>query len=278
MSSIIWLASYPKSGNTWVRAFLQNYLDASDGPANINELERYFADESKPNWYLPFVDKPLTDLDMAEICALRGNVHKAIAASRPGSILVKTHNFLGEYNGLPLHEMSVTAGGVYIVRNPLDVLLSLADHFGLSIDEAIEFMNSETTGSPTDEANVASVLSSWSVHVKSWADGGGDATCVLRYEDLLAKPAKAFKSLVSFLGLKSNPKLLRQAIRFSSFSELRKQEKQKGFVEKSPNSSRFFRAGKKDQWRSRLTREQAGKIVDGHREVMQRFRYVPSGY
>ncbi len=278
MSSIVWLASYPKSGNTWVRAFLQNYLDASDRPSDINKLDKYFADESKPNWYKPLVDKPLTDLDLAQICALRPAVHKTIAATRQGSIIVKTHNFLGEYNGLPLHDMSVTAGGVYIVRNPLDVVLSLADHFGLSVDEAILFMNSETTGSPTDEANVASVLSSWSVHVRSWVDGGGDATCVLRYEDLLAKPAKAFKSLVGFLGFKPNSALLRQAIRFSSFSELRKQENQRGFVERSPNSNRFFRTGRQNQWRNQLTREQVGTLVDEHREVMRRFRYIPPGY
>ncbi|MDH3805193.1 MAG: sulfotransferase domain-containing protein, partial [Gammaproteobacteria bacterium] len=218
------------------------------------------------------------ELDLAQICALRPKVQKNIAASRPGSVFVKTHNFLGAYDGMPLHEMSVTAGAVYVVRNPLDVVLSLADHFGLTVDDAILFMNNETTGSPTDEANVASVLSSWSAHVRSWTEGGEDATCVLRYEDLLIKPAKGFRSLVSFLGLNPDPALLRRAIRFSSFPEMRKQEQAQGFIERSPNSRRFFRAGRKDQWRTGLSREQIGLIVDAHREQMQHFKYVPPGY
>lgn len=275
MSSIIWLASYPKSGNTWVRAFLQNYLDASDTPSDINALDRYFADESKPNWYAPHASAPLAETDTAGICALRPLVQRDIAASRPGSIIVKTHNLLGDFNGLPLHEMSVTAGAIYVLRNPLDVVISLADHFGLSVDAAIEFLNSETTGTPSDEANVASVLGSWSMHVRSWVEGGGEATTVLRYEDLLAKPLKTFRKLAHFLGLKRDDALLRRAVRFSSFGELRKQEQKRGFIERSPNSSNFFRAGRKDQWRSVLSEDQVDRIVAAHGEVMGRFGYLP---
>jgi hypothetical protein len=83
---------------------------------------------------------------------------------------------------------------------------------------------------------------------------------------------------VSFLKLKRNPELLRRAIRFSSFPELRQQEQQRGFIERSPNSRLFFRAGCEGQWRTTLNREQIGSIVDAHRGTMQRFRYVPAGY
>ena len=278
MSSIIWLASYPKSGNTWVRAFLQNYLDATDGPSDINALDKYFADESKPNWYIAHARAPLTELNTAQVCELRPQVHRDIAASRAGSILVKTHNYLGAFNWLPLHEMSVTACAVYIVRNPLDTVLSLADHFGLTIDTAIEFLNSDTAGSPTDEANVAGVLASWSTHVASWVDGGGDATHVLRYEDLLDKPAERFRELVGFLGLKHDDAIFRQAIRFSSFGELRKQEERRGFIERSPNSRYFFRRGCKDQWRTELSGKHIAQIVAVHREQMRRFDYLPPTY
>ena len=277
MSSIIWMASYPKSGNTWVRAFLQNYLADTDQPADINALDKYFADESKPNWYQPLVDGPLDDLSLKQVCELRPAVQKNIAESRAGSVFVKTHNILGAYNDLPLHEMSVTAGAVYVVRNPLDVVLSLADHFGLSIDDAIEFMNSTMTGSPTDEANVASVLSSWSDHVTSWT-ASSDSICVLRYEDLLAKPEKGFNDLVKFLGLTRDRRRLKRAIRFCSFAELRKQEKRQGFIERSPNSRRFFRSGKKNQWRTELNQDQIAKVIEAHRGEMQRFKYLPPGY
>ena len=116
------------------------------------------------------------------------------------------------------------------------------------------------------------------MHVQSWTDGGGDPPCVLRYEDLLAKPTRGFRQLVGFLGLRPDPALLRRAIRFSSFPSLRQQEQRQGFRERSPNSKRFFRAGRKGQWRTGLTRDQVGALVDAHREQMERFRYVPKGY
>ena len=277
MSSIIWMASYPKSGNTWVRAFIQNFLDATDCPADINHLDKYFADESKPNWYQPLVQGSLADLSLKQICELRPTVQKTIAASRAGSVFVKTHNILGAYNGLPLHEMSVTAGAVYIVRNPLDVVLSLADHFGLSIDDAIVFMGNEATGSPTDEANVGSVLSSWSDHVHSWTVSR-DSTCILRYEDLLARPEKEFNHLIQFLGFDRDRTRLKRAIQFCSFLEMRKQENRQGFIERSPHSRHFFRTGKENQWRTELSREQIGRITEEHRDEMRRFKYLPPGY
>ena len=278
MSSIVWLASYPKSGNTWVRAFLQNYLENSPEPADINALDKYFADDSKPYWYEPHADRPLGELSIREICELRCRVHRDIADSRSGSVIVKTHSYLGAYEDVPLHEMAVTAGAIYLVRNPLDVVLSLADHFGISVDEAIAFMNDPATGSPTDEANVASVLGSWSGHVESWTGEETDKLHVVRYEDLIDRPAKAFAGIVSFLKLGKDAPAIKRAMRFSSFQSLRSQESSKGFVEKSPESKRFFRAGRKNQWPGKLSRDQVGALVEAHREQMARFRYVPPGY
>lgn len=278
MSSIVWLASYPKSGNTWVRAFLQNYLDDGPRPADINALDSYFADESKPNWYAPYADRPLTELSLEEVCALRPRVHQDIAASRPGTLMVKTHNLLGAYDGIPLQDMSVTAGAVYVVRNPLDLVLSVADHFGLEADEAIIFINNEATGSPTDEANMASVLGSWSDHVASWTAGQGGNLHLMRYEDMLDKPAKAFAGLAAFLNLGREPARLKRALEFSSFRSLKAQEQEHGFVERSPNSRRFFRKGRKNQWRGVLSRDQVAAVVAAHREQMRRFKYLPPGF
>lgn len=278
MSSIAWLASYPKSGNTWVRAFLQNYISDSHEPADINALDRYFADESKPYWYSAHTDRPLTDLELGDICELREKVHIDIAASRQGTVIVKTHNLLSEYDGHPLHNMSVTAGAVYIVRNPLDVVLSLADHYGITIDDAIEFLNEENMGTPTDEANVASVLGSWTRHVATWTHDQSGNLRIIRYEDLLDKPGKTFGGIASFLGLGKDPVKIKQAIRFSSFDTLRRQESKSGFVERSPNSKRFFRSGKQNQWRTHLTRQQAETVIEANREQMRRFKYLPKGF
>jgi len=278
MGNIVWIASYPKSGNTWVRAFLQNYLADSGLPSDINRLNDFFANESNVSWYRPLVEGDLEKLSREDICRLRPQVHKRITSSRRGTVMVKTHNFLGAYEGLTLHSMSLTAGAVVVVRNPLDVVISVADHFGLPIDDAITFMGEDLTGTPIDENNVGSVLTSWSTHVESWTRDQTGATHVMRYEDLLDKPNKHFSKLLAFLGLERDPARLKRAIENSAFDKLKAQEKREGFIEKSPNSECFFRSGRKNQWQDVLNQEQVARITGDHRQMMQKFAYIPPGY
>jgi hypothetical protein len=100
----------------------------------------------------------------------------------------------------------------------------------------------------------------------------------MRYEDMLDDPVKAFRKLVSFLGLKRDPARLRKAIRFSSFDQLKSQEASRGFVEKHENAGLFFRRGRKNQWQDRLTDDQVRRIIDSHGEQMARFDYLPPGF
>ena len=277
MGNIVWLASYPKSGNTWLRAFLANLLyNEGKAPLDINELWKHFQAESKPDWYASYSGNvPPHELDTASACALRQQVHQEIALRAQGSVFVKSHNMHGEYLGHLLHNSAVTAGAIYIVRNPLDVVLSVADHFGLDIDGAIAFMSDELTGTPSNEENVAQVLGSWSSHVQGWSVPPHPSCLVLRYEDMLEKPVKAFGQVVNFLGLPGDPARLKRAIRQSSFEQLRKQEDRHGFLERSPTSKHFFRQGKQGGWRGKLSQEQVKAIVDRHGEQMRRFRYIP---
>ncbi len=277
MGNIVWLASYPKSGNTWMRAFIYNLLENPSRPGRISGLPGYFEEESKPRWYAPYAGEGGVDaLDFDQAMALRPQVHQDIANSRErGSIFTKTHNMFGHLQGIPLHNISVMAGAIYIVRNPLDVVLSVADHFGLSVDEAIAFMANEETGTPTNEENVAGFMGSWSTHVQSWTLQPHPAIVVVRYEDLQDKPLKAFGSVAKLLGLGKDKTRLRKAIQFSSFRELKQQELADGFVEKSPNSKHFFRKGIKNQWAEVLTEQQIAALVERHREQMQRFGYIP---
>lgn len=278
MGSLVWLASYPKSGNTWMRLFLENYFRNDRQPANINEAWRFCFDESKPNWYEPYAGgRPTPDLSPEEIAGIRPRAQRDIANSVPGTVFVKTHNFMGEFDGQPLHNLQVTAGGIYIIRNPLDVVLSVSDHFGLSVDGAIDFMGTDITASLNSETNVSQVLSSWSVNVASWTGSPHDSLLVLRYEDMLDKPGKAFTRVTGFLSEPRDSERVKRAVRFSSFKELRKQESSAGFIERSPNSERFFRKGRKNQWREGLTRDQVRRIVSEHGEQMERFKYVPPG-
>ena len=275
MGNIVWLASYPKSGNTWLRAFIANWLHDGERPQPIADLHRYALDEALPAWYADFVDGgDTTALDTAGITALRPRVHARIAELSAGSTFVKTHNMMGELGGVPLHNLAVTAGAIYVVRNPLDVALSVADHFGLSADDAIAFMGEERTGTLNDHLFVSQMLGSWSAHVGSWTAEEHPRYLVLRYEDMLEKPMKAFGRVLRHLNLAGDARRLKQATRHADFRSLRAQEGREGFAERSPHAQSFFRAGRAGQWRTQLTRAQVERVVARHGEQMARFGYL----
>jgi hypothetical protein len=113
------------------------------------------------------------------------------------------------------------------------------------------------------------------MHVDSWTTQKRPGLAVLRYEDMLADPVKAFGGLTSFLGLNPPRARLERAVERSSFKALRAQEDKKGFKEKSPHAQKFFREGRANQWRDLLTQSQVDKVVDTNKEMMQRFGYWP---
>lgn len=278
MGNILWLASYPKSGNTWLRAFLANLVANGPEPVPLGELPRYCEDEARPELFSALAGRPSSELELAEIAELRPRVHALIAARANGTRLVKTHNYAGSFDGHPLHNTSVTAGAVYVVRNPLDVSISMAHHFGISLDEAIERLANEQVATANDDLFVTQLLSSWSLHVKSWADLAGPRVVVLRYEDLLAQPAKQFARAARLLGLGQDRARIARAVRHSDFRRLASMERKHGFVEARDSASRFFRQGKMNQWRDVLSREQVGAVVAAQREQMARFGYLPPGF
>ncbi|MGO1119946.1 sulfotransferase domain-containing protein [Rhodovibrionaceae bacterium A322] len=278
MGALIWLASYPKSGNTWMRAFLHNMLRNPDKPIPINEIDRFTIGDANIGWYNRFTSKKGDELSLEDLAELRPKVHRAFTTAFPDSVFVKTHSYMGESCGTPLITMEVTAGAIYVVRNPLDVTISFADHFGLTIDKAIEAMSRPGGHSKPTESAVVEFINGWSQHVQSWTQIPNPALHVVRYEDMTNKPLQTFRKITKFLGVNPSDERISKAIRFSSFKELQKQEKETGFVERSENQKAFFRKGGTGGWRKKLTDEQVRKIVKLHREQMNRFGYIPKGF
>lgn len=278
MGNIVWLASYPKSGNTWIRAFLANLIANKSDPVPLDELARYCDDEARPELFSAVAGKPSADLSPGEIAEIRPRVHALIAANARGTRFVKTHNYNGALDGHPLHNAEVTAGAVYVVRNPLDVAVSMTHHFGLTVDEAIERLGNDEVATANDAMFVTQLLGSWSFHVRSWAGLASERILIVRYEDLLEKPAKHFAKVAKLVGMGQDRARIDRAIRHAGFGTLSSLEKKHGFVEASDKATRFFRTGRMNQWREVLGREQVQRIVDAHREQMARFGYVPNGY
>jgi hypothetical protein len=278
MAGIVWLASYPKSGNTWLRAFLHNFLRAPERSYDINRLTDLTAGESMTHLYRaqdPGLDAHFSDQRVRE---LRPLVHRAISEGSPDSVLVKTHNALvEEEGGYKLISLDLTAGAIYVVRNPLDVVISFSHHNRTTIDQMIDFMNSKSAATISNATNVYELYDTWSGHVASWTATPSPTLHVMRYEDMLANPQRSFAAVVKFLGIQAPRERIEKAIRLSSFQVLKEQERRQGFRERPVRMEAFFREGKAGQWKKVLTKEQVAAIVAAHREQMARFGYVPAG-
>ena len=279
MGKILWLASYPKSGNTWLRAFIHNLmrlaLPGKQGAVDINRMNELTTGDSLVQWFRHLDARPPLEWSRQDVARMRRGAQLAMVASTPQTVIAKTHNALLEIHGHPTINMDLTAGAIYVVRNPLDLVISLADHYGVDIDKAIEIMGDTNNGGLADGNIVFEIHSSWSMHVKSWTHNPHPGLRVVRYEDMLARPNHAFSGITQFLGLKPPPAAVERAVEQSSFKNLRAQEDARGFQEKSLKGSKFFRVGKSGQWKEKLTQAQIDKVVDGHREQMTRFGYYP---
>lgn len=275
---IIWLASYPKSGNTWFRAFLANLLNKSEKPADINELaggpiasSRQLFDEA--------TGLSSSDMTAGEIENLRPLVYEYIANEASETIFHKIHDaFTFTRNGRPLVPANATRGAFYFVRNPLDVAVSFAHHSNISFEASVHAMNNNDyafcSKSSRLHMQLRQKLLTWSNHYLSWIGQKEFPVLVIRYEDMKLSPFETFAKAVKFSGLSHSDDEIREAIRKSSFSELQKQEKERGFKEKSPDSQSFFRKGKIGSWKEELTEELVEKIRQDHREVMGRLGYL----
>lgn len=279
-SGIVWIASYPKSGNTWVRAFLHNLarLRSGDGgEQDINEMARFSTWDLDKKRFASFLGfEPDNFAHRTEIAATRHAVHRQIADAAEGLVFTKTHNCLVMDRGHSTINLAVTAGAVYVIRNPLDVAISYAHHAGKTIDQAIELMAQTDAESNGREDAVYEVIGSWSQHVWSWTRNSHQALHVIRYEDMLVGPQQSFDALARHLLLDLSRRHLAKAIELSSFARLQSQESEKGFRERPPNSTQpFFREGRAGQWKEVLTSRQIDTIVRDHGEQMARFNYLP---
>lgn len=281
--SLGWLASYPKSGNTWLRFLLESLLDGG-APVDINDhrmrsgvaraadLEELFGIEA-------------SELTEAEVTAAIPDFHRAVAADADRPLIFrKTHDrYWRTAAGEPAFPGDVSRGAVYIVRDPRDIAVSYAHHRGRSIDDVIAFMADESFmlaewGRPHCRPQLPQPLGSWSGHVASWLEQTGMPVLLLRYEDMHADPLKALAAAARHLGLEPPPHAVAAAVDAARFDRLSAQEIAKGFNERPAQASApFFRSGRPGGWRTRLTPFQADRIVADHGAVMARMGYLDCG-
>jgi hypothetical protein len=291
----IWLASYPKSGNTWLRMLIANLSASDDRPVDINDLPEQSGIASARGAFehLLLIDSGLLTHD--EVDRLRPRVYEALAVgagddsddqdTEDRSVrFVKVHDaYTLTPDGEPLLAGSRGAhGAVVIVRDPRDVALSFANHAGITVDAAITFLNNPdagfcvgTTGLPQQ---FRQRLPGWSGHVESWLDQNDIPIHVVRYETMKQDAAGALREILSFAGRQATDEQIARAVRFADFEKLREQERTSGFREAPPRQIRagFFRRGIAGAWREELTAEQVARVESAHGPMMRRLGYALS--
>jgi hypothetical protein len=257
---IVWLASYPKSGNTWLRSFLARYFVPKHEAIDLNTLRRFTTGDVRADFFerasgrVPFKAHGFDDWLM-----LRQKALHLIALSKPSAHFVKTHCMIDRIGPYPLIPPHLTAAAIYLVRNPFDVAQSYARHLGYSIDDTISLME-DPKGVNRTPANVFEILGRWDGHVASWTRAPGLPRHVMRYEDMIADPEKCFRALLGFLKSPVNDGRLRRAIRETSFEALRKEEAKKGFIERPAHMESFFAKGRAGSWREELGPAQVARL------------------
>lgn len=279
MNNIVWLASYPKSGNTWVRTFL-TYLQAGD-KVKVDVINNLVAPIfSSRSWTDDYLMLESSELSPEETEKLQGKaITEMCKTLSVVPFFMKAHDaYVLTTAGCPIYPAEASRGAVYIVRNPLDVATSFAIHQGISIDDMIEKMADETSCLLGNERQMKSQLRqrllSWSGHVNSWLQQQDIPVLLVRYEDMKTDPFHNFRKIAEFSGLNVTDAELGEAIDKSSFEKLKEQEKQFGFREKRHGHESFFREGRAGSWRENLTTEQAQRIISTHKDMMLQLGYL----
>lgn len=272
-AGLVWLASYPKSGNTWMRILLANLLAGAERPADINNLAE--PETLVSQWR--FADDMLVDPDLLEkreLEQLRPLQCDFAALNIAYPFFCKTHDRFELETGEPTLGTSARRA-LYIIRDPRDVAISLSYHSSLTIDGAIAQMMDPRAHS-AGRVQLPYMVGDWGSHVMSWTTQRLVQTKVVRYEDIWADTIGVLGAIVDFVGGRASEEEIRRAVSHSRFEELQQQEASKGFRESRPGQQRFFRAGRVGEWRDTLTPEQARTIENRFADVMSTHGYAGS--
>lgn len=276
--SIVWLASYPKSGSVWMRLLIANLITASKYDINSLHLIWQTAHSRENFERISLIDSSLLLQD--EIDELRPSVAEAMAQEETGNVYCWVHDaYRMLANGQPLLGKAPTRIAFYILRDPRDVAVSLAFHMGISIDQAIAKLNNPklmlALGKKNYFSQVYQLLYDWSTHIASWTEQQDVPVMLIRYEDLHCNPVLILKKVAEWLGVEASQAALEQAVKHAEFSELQRQEKQFGFSNRPVHATQpYFRSGKVGAWKEVLTLQQQRLIEQKHHDMMVRYGYL----
>ena len=256
---IIWLASYPKSGNTLMRSLLSSYFFSKDGTFSFELLKNI---KQYPNGDL------LTQLgvninDPHEIAKSHIRVQEFINKDKKSFKFLKTHSSFVKMDGFSFTDLANTLGVIHIVRDPRDVVFSFAHHNNQSIEKATEMINKDLVVGANLKDKVPVYMGSWPSNYNSWKTFDKTGKYLLiKFEDLIQGKEENFKKILNFIkvitksNFEINDKKIKKILQEIEFEKLKKLEEKEGFNEaktdEKGNKIRFFREGKSNNWKKTL--------------------------
>tara|TARA_B100000035_G_scaffold192200_1_gene164082 strand:+ start:90 stop:926 length:837 start_codon:yes stop_codon:yes gene_type:complete len=278
MKKIIWITSYPKSGNTWMRFLLANYFFNKEKIFNYDIIDyiKKFTTE------IAFSHNDKSPKNLNEISKKWSLIQKNWEVINGDVVFLKNHNANIEVNGNQFLEELSALAIIHIVRDPRDLIISGSNFWKKSYDWVINKICNENLnlmfGSEKQNYNDLEVHGSWKLNFNSWNNTKLKIPYILiRYEDLIENCEKEFKSVIIFLskilGFVPNMDQLKFAIENSKFDDLSNSEKKYGFKEIS-NGQTFFNSGKRGQWKNTLSSDQISLIENYNYKEMKMLKYL----
>jgi len=281
---IFWIASYPKSGNTWLRSLLTAYYFSKDGNFDQNllsKIKQFPRKEFFKNF--DYNSKVVTDTSRFWIPAQdKINLDNNLK-------FFKTHNILGSINGNNFTNKKNTVGAIYIVRDPRNVITSFKNHYDFTLKQAYEAMTNQNyyihESKELNDFGDFQLISSWEKNYQSWKKQNIFETKIIRYEDLLEETYYTFNEIINFINKVCNLKnkfdkdKARNSIRTTNFSKLKNMEKKEGFIESvsskiDKKKIPFFHLGADNDWKKILSVDYQNKIKTQFIESMKELNYV----
>ena len=280
---IIWISSYPKSGNTWLRSLISNYFFSKDGNFSF-ELIKQIDSFPSSKFFRNYEDK----FEKPEDTSKYWIKEQEKINSLNKIFFLKTHNALCKINGNKFTDQNNTLAAIYIVRDPRNVITSIANHYQITTQNAFDFMKDKNRGIIEREGNRYTgfqPLFSWDLHLKSWTENTLYPSLIIKYEDLIIDTASVFKKVLEFIKKITNSKnnidkqKLLKCVENCKFSNLKTMEREKGFDEsmvdkKTGEKIAFFNLGEKNNYQDILEKNLINEMNDYFKYQLKKYKYI----